>query len=130
MDNRQRGNANRETGSQTEQLAAEYFIKEGYTIREQNWKMNHYEIDLILEKDRTLIFVEVKSRKPGSQDPVDAVDSKKMKRLISAADSYLQRESLLYQYRFDIVTFTGENGEYEMHHYPDAFLPPLNSGRK
>lgn len=124
------GVANREWGQEAENIATEYFIKEGYIVRERNWRIgNRIEIDLILEKDRTLIFVEVKSRKEGGQDPVEAVDFRKRQKMIRGADIYLRRQQFLYQYRFDIVTFTGDRNHYEMVHYTDAFLPAVNSGR-
>ncbi len=128
-DKKRQGAENREWGQETEALAAEYFLKEGYIIRERNWKMGHLEIDLILEKAQTIIFVEVKARKKGTQDPVDAVDSKKRMRIIRAGDVYLQQVQGRYQYRFDIVTFEGDRNDYEMKHYADAYLPPVNGGR-
>lgn len=124
------GFINKEWGSEAESLAAEYFLREGYIIRERNYKVGKLEIDLILEKDRTIIFVEVKARKEGGQDPVDAVDKKKRGRIINAADSYLRRQQFLYQYRFDIVTFIGSSEDYKMTHYPDAYLPQVNNGRR
>lgn len=123
-DRRLLGQRNREWGQICEQLAADYFLKEGYTIRERNWRIGgKLEIDLILEKDRTIIFVEVKARKSGTQDPIDAVNRSKKQRLINAADVYLRRLTLLYEYRFDIVAVTGDMTKYELAHYPDAFLP-------
>lgn len=126
MDKEQReniGKRNREWGLRAEQLAAEYFLKEGYTIRERNWRMGHLEVDLILEKDRKIIFVEVKARQVASQDPVLAVDRKKQQRMINAADVYLRKLKVLYQYRFDIITFIGNEEVFEMKHYQDAFIP-------
>lgn len=132
MDTEQRrilGKRNKEWGHYCEQLAAEYFIKEGYIIRERNWKLGNYEIDLILEKDRTIVFVEVKARKEGTQDPISAVNKTKMKRLYIAADVYLRRFKILYQYRFDIMAITGDSSNYNMEHYPDAFMPSVNETR-
>lgn len=122
----QQGRQNREWGEYCEQIAADYFLKEGYVIRERNWKHNKLEIDLILEKDRTIIFVEVKARLGNNQDPVDAVDLKKRKRTINAADNYLRRLTLLYQYRFDIFAVTGNKENYRWIHLADAFLPDVN----
>lgn len=124
------GEKNREWGHEAERLAAEYYLKEGYIIRERNWRSGHSEIDIILEKDRTIVFVEVKSRKAGTQDPVEAVNFRKRQKMIRGADAYLRNLQMLYQYRFDIVTFTGDPDNYVMHHYADAFLPPVNSGRR
>ena len=131
-DRRQQGAENRDWGHEAEGLAAEYFLKEGYTIRERNWKMNRLEVDLILEKDRQIVFGEVKARKrgPTSHDPVTAVDFTKRRHLVNAADVYLRRLPVLYQYRFDIVTFTGTRDDYEMRHYPDAFIPLANQYKK
>lgn len=123
------GARNKEWGAEAERIAAEYFIKEGYIIRERNWRVsNRIEIDLILEKDRTLIFVEVKSRMKGGQDPAEAVDFKKRSKMIRGADIYLRQQQFRYQYRFDIVTLTGDKNDYEFKHYADAFLPPVNGG--
>lgn len=124
------GRKNREWGAEAETIASEYFLKEGYIIRERNWKASRMEIDLILEKDRTLVFVEVKARMRGGQDPIDAVDRRKRLRIIRAADIYLRQQQFLYKYRFDIVTFTGTSDDYVMEHYADAYLPEVNNGRR
>lgn len=124
------GAENREWGQEAEALAAEYFLKEGYVIRERNWRLGNLEIDLILEKDRTMVFVEVKARSSSEDEALLSINFKKRSRIINAADVYLRRETKLYQYRFDIVTFTGNRDNYKMRHYPDAFLPPVNGGRR
>ena len=130
VDKVKQGHDNLEWGHITESLAAEYFLKDGYTIRERNWRCGKLEIDLILEKGNTIIFVEVKARKPGTMDPVEAIDMKKIMRIVNAADSYLQAQMFRYEYRFDIVAFTGTPEKYEMKHYADAFVAPVNGGRK
>lgn len=129
IDRKELGHKNREWGLKAEALAAEYFLKEGYTIRERNWRHGHLEVDLILELDRTIIFVEVKARSGEGEDPALYVDRRKRHRIVCAADSYLRRQKVLYQYRFDIVTFTGSEENYKFAHYADAFLPEVNSGR-
>lgn len=129
VDRKELGYKNREWGLKAEGLAAEYFLKEGYTIRERNWRHGHFEIDLILELDRTLVFVEVKARAGDGEDPALSVDRRKRHRIVCAADAYLRRQRVLYQYRFDIVTFTGSEESYKFAHYADAYLPEVNSGR-
>lgn len=123
------GYNNREWGQKAEALTAEYFLKEGYTIRERNWHAGRLEVDLILEKDRTLIFVEVKARSSHGEDPALAVDRKKRQRTIRAADTYLRMQQVRYEYRFDIVTFTGTEEDYVFAHYEDAYLPEVNSSK-
>lgn len=131
-DRKRQGADNRDWGHEAEALASEYFLREGYTVRDRNWKMGKLEIDLILEKDRQIVFVEVKARKesPTGHDPVAAVDSGKRRRLIKAADVYMQQFEILYQYRFDIVTFSGTRENHVMKHYPDAFIPLANSSKR
>ena len=129
IDRRKLGSKNKEWGEFCEQLAAEYFIKNGYTVRERNWRLNRLEIDIILEKDRTIIFVEVKGRDGENSDPVLAVDHKKRLRIINAADVYLRRLPHLYQYRFDIFAVSRTKDNYETIHLPDAFIPMVNNGR-
>lgn len=123
------GAANREWGHEAEQIAADYFLKNGYTLRERNWRIGKCEIDLILELGHTIVFVEVKARKAMTQDPVDAVDRKKRLLIIRGADAYLRQLPHLYEYRFDIVTFIGDKDSYQMKHYADAYLPQVNGGR-
>lgn len=125
VDRKKLGKFNLEWGAFCEQLAAEFYLKDGYTIRERNWRLNHIEIDLILEKDRTIVFCEVKARDGENQDPVDAVDYKKRKKMVSAADVYLQHLPYLYQYRFDIFTVSGNPKSFVTDFYPDAFLPDV-----
>lgn len=120
------GRTNREWGLFCEQLAADFFLGEGYVVRERNWRMGKIEVDLILEKDRTIIFVEVKGRDGVNSDPVEAVDYKKRRRTINAADAYIGRLAQLYQYRFDIFAVKGNMEDYEILHIPDAYLPDVN----
>lgn len=120
------GKENLDWGHVAEQIAADYFVKKGYTVRERNWKCGKLEIDLILEKDRTIIFVEVKARKQGTQDPIDAVGREKRQRIIRAADTYLRSLNMLYQYRFDIFAIIGNREDYRLSHYADAYMPPVN----
>lgn len=123
------GKHNLEWGKFCEQIAAEFFLTEGYVIRERNWRLNKLEIDLILEKDRTIIFVEVKARDGIHNDPIEAVDEKKRQRMINAADVYLGRLNLLYQYRFDIFTVTGTPESHRFEHIADAFIPNVKGKR-
>ena len=123
----QTGKNNRDWGEAAERIAAEYFLTQGYIIRAQNWKSGRNEVDIILEKDRTLIFVEVKARKPGTQDPIDAVGKAKRVRIIKAADAYMSNETLLYEYRFDIFAIIGNEENYTFEHFPDAYMPTVNA---
>ena len=126
MDKKQQGTSNREWGKQAETIAADYLRTHGYIIRERNWRVgNTIEIDIIAEKDNTIIFVEVKARKGDFQQADDAVDTPKRNKMIKGGDIYLRSLPHLFQYRLDIITLTGTPENYEIKHLKDAFLPPL-----
>lgn len=129
QDKEELGRENLEWGQEAEQIASEYLLKEGYTIRERNWRMGKYEIDLILEKDNTIIFVEVKARRGDNIAPVDAVDLRKQQRTVRAGDAYLRMLPMMYSYRFDIVAITGTSESYTLEHLEEAFMPQVNGGR-
>ena len=130
QDKEELGRENHEWGQEAEQIASEYLPKEGYTIRERNWRMGKYEIDLILEKDNTIIFVEVKARRGDNIAPVDAVDLRKQQRTVRAGDAYLRMLPMMYSYRFDIVAITGTSESYTLEHLEEAFMPQVNGGRR
>lgn len=116
-----------EWGKIAEQIATEHLIKQGYVVRERNWQPmhGHVEIDIISQKDNVLIFIEVKARQSEDYDPADAVDDKKIRKLVRAAESYLRSQEYDFEYRFDIITVTGNEQHHTLDHIEDAFLPPL-----
>ena len=57
--------AHNEFGIEGEDKAANYLIREGYIILDRNWRSGHKELDIVAEKDGTLVVLEVKTqRKP------------------------------------------------------------------
>lgn len=111
-----------EFGLFAENQAADYYIKNGYTIRERRWKMGKTEIDLIAQKDDVIVLIEVKARNGKGEDALSAVNQDKRRRMIRAADNYLKGLQGSFYYRFDIVTCTGNIEDYQMEVYDDAFL--------
>ena len=106
-------------GREYERLAADFYKNNGFIILDKNWQDSHREIDLIVQKDNQIIFVEVKSassKKYGH--PAERVDKRKQENLIKAAQKYLQEKDIKnIDLCFDVVTFV--NGKLE--HYPNAF---------
>lgn len=98
-------------GAFSEARAAEYLLANGYTIHKTNWKPtnSHLEVDIIAEKRQTLIFIEVKARTSSFTDPADAVDAKKISKLIRAAEIYMESFEHDFDFRFDIITVTPKN---------------------
>ena len=106
-------------GRRFEQLAAEFYQNQGFAILEQNWRSGHKEIDLIVRKDRQIVFVEVKASSSNAfGHPAERVDRRKITLLTAAAQSYLQKAEIAgCDLRFDVITFN--KGKLE--HFPNAF---------
>lgn len=116
-------------GKWGEEVAAAFLAAKGYAIRERNWHMRHYELDIVAQDGNEIIFVEVKTRNSNS-DAIDAVDKRKRARMIASAGVYFDAvldDGKAYEYRFDIIGVTGDAASYEIEHIPDAFLPHLRS---
>lgn len=80
-------------GQTGEELAADYLMKQGYTILHHNWNLHRgCELDLVVRKDGELRFVEVKTRHRVSDvfgRPEQAVDWHKIKHIQAAIAYYV-----------------------------------------
>lgn len=92
-------------GKTGEALAIEHFKAQGYEIREQNYRTRSGEIDLIVQRGKRVVFVEVKTRRSSKFGvPQAAVTPAKQKQISKIALSYLQRHNLLdVPCQFDVV---------------------------
>lgn len=109
-----------------EQLAVEYLKKNGYSIMERNWVHGKLEIDIIAIYKGQIVFVEVKTRTDNwFADPKDAVNRRKVRNIIRAADAYIKMNCIDLEPRFDIIDIVGETGSMQIEHIEDAFMPPL-----
>lgn len=92
-----------------EELAADFLIKEGYTIVERNKHLGKNEIDIIAEDKDFFVFVEVKTRTclyPESGEfgiPSRAVDISKRKNTVKASRDYLYSHYTEKQPRIDVI---------------------------
>lgn len=115
-----------ELGRNGEAEAAAYLEAQGYIIRHRNWRSGKKELDLVAEKDGVLVVVEVKTRRNLEYGlPEDAVDERKIRRIVSSTDTYLRTFGLDLPVRFDIITLTGTQAPFHLKHIRDAFLPPV-----
>jgi len=97
-------------GRTGEDLAHRYLREHGCTVVARNYRpvsgSRAGELDLVVWHDRTLVFVEVKTRMTAEfGEPEGAVDAEKQEHLRWAARSYSRRAGIeLEQTRFDIVS--------------------------
>jgi putative endonuclease len=90
----------------------------------RNYRTRRGEIDLIMQDDQTIVFVEVRSRAhAGFLHPATSVDARKRTRLILAGQHYLQNAGLQDSAicRFDVVSVTGELGGGKIEWIKNAF---------
>ena len=92
------------TGAYGEVTAARYLRDHGYTILDANYRTRLGEIDIIAENRKYIVFVEVKTRTEGSLiDAALAVDYGKQQRITATAQSYLSKNGIKLQPRFDVA---------------------------
>jgi putative endonuclease len=92
-------------GQLGEKLACEFLRKNGYQIIDQNFRTRGGEIDIVAEKEKMLVFVEVKTRTNRTFGlPEEAIDERKQHKLAMTAECYLAAHHLYDQdYRIDSV---------------------------
>ena len=111
-------------GNKGEDAAAQYLVDKGYLIKDRNWRTGKLEIDIIAEYNNMIIFIEVKSR-TGTyfEQPFQAVNKKKQKYLIIAANAYIEKFNIDLEARFDIISVVEKSNTFDIEHIDDAFYP-------
>jgi len=119
-----------ELGRWGENLAADFLIKQGYTIIAKNVRTPYGELDLIAQQpvksrpgESTIVFVEVKTRRSRTFGyPEESVTTSKQEHLISAALHYLQdNPDLESDWRVDVIAIECyKNQEPLIHHFENA----------
>lgn len=110
-------------GNTGEQIAVNYLIDKGYTIRERNFRYLKAEIDIIAQTKNTLAIVEVKTRSRADLgNPQDFISKKQIQNLIQAADHYVVSNSLDVSVRFDVVALLKTAQGFKIEHIPNAFF--------
>jgi len=109
-------------GAEGEELAAAYLSRNGWTVRERNFRSRGGEIDIIAEKDGTVAFIEVKAWRSLPLDALEfSITGRKQRRIAHTARVYVSRTPELAgrRLRFDVL-FIGA-GAAPIRHIEDAF---------
>lgn len=113
-------------GKAGEDMACQFLLENGYEIMERNWRWRKLELDIIARKDNCLIIAEIRTRSTDVYgEPEYTVSDKKMRRIINAADVYIKKNMIDMDVRFDIISITGQNGNFNIKHIEDAFISPV-----
>ncbi len=103
---------NRELGSNFEQKAADFLMKQGYQLLERNFRCKLGEIDLIAKDGSYLCFIEVKYRSSTTKGfPAEAINYNKIRRITRTAQFYLLSHKISQNTpcRFDAVVILGKD---------------------
>ena len=97
-------------GQWAEDYVAQYLETRAYIILDRNYRKKWGEIDIIVEKEGILIFVEVKANKNdvAGFEPEKRVNPEKLKRMNRAIQTYLaaKKYSPDQDWQIDIVSLT------------------------
>ncbi len=90
---------------------------------QRRFRTGHRDIDLVVERDGVVAFVEVKARRgAGFGGPVEAVNWRKQKELGRSARVWVSRHGRSTDaYRFDVVGVLVEGSRVRVRHVEDAF---------
>lgn len=111
-------------GRDAEDRACEHLARHGLTLIERNYRTPFGEIDLIMQHQQTVVFVEVRYRR--SQEygsPAETIDLRKQAKLRTTAVHYLQRHKSVARKacRFDVVAVTGSAPDERIQWLQNAF---------
>ncbi len=102
-------------GKLAEQEACDYLKRKGFTLLKKNYHCALGEIDLIMQDQDDIVFIEVRLR---SNDDhvlaIESVDEFKIRKLIRTASFFLQQKgwsNKVYS-RFDVISFQGKELEW------------------
>lgn len=94
-------------GQEGEDMAVRWLQEHGFGICHRNWRLSHYEIDIVATKGRKLHFIEVKTRHySAAGHPEDSVGKQKFRNLQRAANYYLLLNPGHQWIQFDVLAIT------------------------
>ncbi|MCF7973573.1 MAG: YraN family protein [Phycisphaerae bacterium] len=108
-----------------EKQAQAFLETQGLVCVERNFTCQSGEIDLIMtDSDKTLVFVEVKTRTSEDHHAVEsAITFAKKRRMTRAAGFYVGIHDLAHRpLRFDVITISA-SVPGDLRHYPNAWVP-------
>lgn len=101
-----------------EKLAALFLFDKGYKILEMNVNIRPYgEIDILAEHSGELIFIEIKTGLSNSTiPPALNLTQRKMEKLESAIQMYMQNNEINQSIRFEIITLQIDGKNHSFNH--------------
>ena len=111
-------------GELGERIAERWLRERGWRVVQRRFRSGHRDIDLVVEQDGVVAFVEVKARQ-GERfgDPVEAVNWRKQRELSRSARVWVDRHGRREDaYRFDVIGVLVAGSSVRIRHVPNAFV--------
>jgi len=89
-------------------------VRAGYVVLDRNWRCDIGELDLVVGRDATVVFCEVKARASDRYGPAaGAVDARKQRKVRDLATRWLAEHPHVRRtgIRFDVAAVTGARTE-------------------
>lgn len=118
----------RQSGAQWEKTAESYLRSQGLKLLQRNFSSRFGEIDLIMEENDTVVFVEVKYRKSSQHGSgAEAVTYHKQNRISRTAGWYLvmNLHRAEQNCRFDVISIDPQKSDQGISWIRDAFYSTL-----
>lgn len=110
-------------GKLAEELAENFLVEKNYKILAKNYRYLKAEIDIIAQFENQIVIVEVKARATDAfMLPQEAINKKKIRLILSAANEFLETNNIELETRFDVISvLPNEKGKLEITHIENAF---------
>ena len=110
-------------GEVGERIAERWLARDGWKVLNRRFRNGHRDIDLVVEREGVVAFVEVKARRDDHfGGPIEAVNWQKRIELARSARVWIDRHGRAGEaYRFDVVGVIVAGDRVRVRHVPDAF---------
>jgi len=116
-------------GELGERIAERWLRRRGWRVVHRRFRSGHRDIDLVVEQEGVVAFVEVKARR-GDEfgGPIAAVNWRKQKELGRSARVWVHRHGRRHDaYRFDVIGVLVAGSTVRIRHVPNAFALHLSA---
>ncbi|NUR36136.1 MAG: YraN family protein [Gemmatimonadaceae bacterium] len=110
-------------GELGERIAERWLRERGWRVMQRRFRSGHRDIDLVVEREGVVAFVEVKARRSTEiGGPIGAVNWRKQKELGRSARIWVDRHGRPMEvYRFDVIGVVVAGSRVRIRHVPNAF---------
>lgn len=115
----------KEIGTKGERQAVEYLISNKYEIIRTNFHSPYGEIDIIVEDNGILVFIEVKTRSTDLDSALNSISISKRKKISKTASYFLSKNHFYEDMftRFDVIVILRSKTCTSLKHIKEAFTP-------